>query len=221
MMRINKLLSPVVFLAALALAACGSTSTRSSLDSDGSELRNEQGWLKPSPSLAQTIEIRANEAEFLLNRDGFVELTEWFYRIGEPAYPTLIDMSASQSVKTREVAMAVIARLRDQRLLKPFRRRVPEPAATDRGARAAWARALLGMNDLAGAPILIDTMETHEDPSIRKLAHNELVRHVSDNGIEYNAYGTVEERAQGIAAWREWYSRTRTGSATTGETSAL
>ncbi|MEL6713607.1 MAG: hypothetical protein AAFP86_07530, partial [Planctomycetota bacterium] len=137
---------PTILLAAgIGLLSACASSTRSSLDPAAEELRDEQGWLRPSPALASRIELRANEAEFVKTDVEFIELYEWFCGVGEPAFPTLLDMAASESIKTREVAFASIARLRDPRLLGPLKARVQEPTTSELSMRAAWGRALLGM----------------------------------------------------------------------------
>jgi len=203
-------LSLVVVFAPLALAlplgACSGGPTKASTsaveDASGADGR----WLEPSPQLAHQIEVRANEAEFISTLDEFQELAEWFYSVGEPAYPTLLDMAASGSQRIREVGMAVVAMRADQRLLAPFKERVPVPEESEQAARYNYARALLAMNDLAGVPLLIEGLE---DTNVvtRRQAHHELTRHLRDTGVPFDPSADPVVRAEQVQAWRDWYER--------------
>lgn len=196
----------LLLAAALPLAACSGGPTKASTSSSVDATGGPGRWLEPSPQLARRIEVRANEAEFIASLDQFQELTEWFYGVGEPAYPTLLDMSASGTTSIRRVGMAVIAMRADPRLLEPFKERVPMPPRTDPEARYDWARAVLAMNDLSGVPLLIEGLEAETEVT-RRQARRELTRHLGDTGIDFDPGADPAVRAAQVQAWRDWYDR--------------
>jgi len=196
----------LLLLAALPLAACSGGPTKASAPSSVDASGGPGRWLEPSPQLARRIEVRANEAEFIASLDQFQELTEWFYGVGEPAYPTLLDMSASGTTWIRRVGMAVIAMRGDPRLLEPFKEHVPMPPRSEPEARYDWARAVLAMNDLAGVPLLIEGLEA-ETEITRRQARRELTRHLGETGVEFDPAADPAVRAAQVREWREWYDR--------------
>lgn len=199
----------LLLAAALPLAACSGGPTKASTATSDDGMGGSGRWLEPSPQLASRIEVRANEAEFIGSLDQFQELTEWFYGVGEPAYPTLLDMAASSSRRIREVGMAVIAMRADQRLLEPFKERVPTPPRSEPAARYDWARTVLAMNDLSGVPILIEGLEA-DTLVTRRQARRELTRRLGETGVDFDPAADPSVRAEQVQAWRDWYERMKT-----------
>ena len=66
-------------------SACVTTKSSTSAVDDGSP------WLKPSPQLRAQIEDAAKRLPWTHQLDR-VDLISWFARVGEPAYPTLLQM---------------------------------------------------------------------------------------------------------------------------------
>lgn len=201
--------------AVLSLGACSSStkqSTHAATPSPtsraaGAERSDEGGddWLEPSPQLASQIEVRSHEVEVISTLEDFVRLSDWFQNVGEPAYPKLLDMAQSRSRRSKEFALSVISAMADPRLLKPFKEQVMLPARENANHRYEYARALLRMGDLQGAPILIEGLEDDE-PMKRQLAYKALVRSTR-NEIPFDANAPAEERVEAVTAWRDWYEK--------------
>ena len=161
-------------------------------------------WLEPSPSLARDIELRSMEVSQMAAQDDFVRLSDWFQSVGEPAYPKLLEMAGSTDDRQRTFSLSVIAAQRDPRILAPLLETVPMSSIPKQQHRYEMARALLMLGDKSGVPILIDGLES---PSRGARAQSITALNRGTNaGIKYNAAASAEERAESVAAWRQWWS---------------
>lgn len=197
------LLAAFVSVLALAAAAC-SSSTKGSTSAAAMESTDVSEWLEPNALLNGQIELRSNEVEVISSLEDFVRLSDWFQNVGEPAYPKLLEMASSSSKRSREFGLSVIAANGDARMLEPFKARIPVPSRDEVNHRYEYARALLRMGDISGAPYLIEGLE-EAGAKKRAMAYNALLESTQNN-IPFDASGTEEERAASVAAWRQWYA---------------
>lgn len=187
----------LVFLA----SSCSSTQGAASSSVDAG---TEVTWLEASPSLARDIEVKSLEVSQMTVQDDFIRLSDWFQSVGEPAYPRLLEMAASSNDAERTFALSVIAAQRDPRLLSPLREAVPMSSIAKQQHRYEMARALLMLGDHAGIPILIDGLES---PSRGARAQSiTALNRGTHAGIPYNAAASDQERAESVAAWRQWWA---------------
>ena len=127
-----------------------------------------------------------------------------FQSVGEPAYPKLLEMAQSTDDTQRTFALSVIAAQRDARLLTPLRESVPMSSLAKQQHRYEMARALLMLGDNSGIPVLIGGLES---PSRGARAQSIAALNRGTNaGIPYNAAASEEERAESVAAWRQWWA---------------
>ncbi|MEM1449796.1 MAG: hypothetical protein AAF957_02260 [Planctomycetota bacterium] len=191
-------------LGLLALTAFLSVATACSSTKGSASSNAEYGvWTEPTADLARQIEQRAMRVSVIASPSEFVELSDWFQTIGEPAYPRLLEMVEIGDMRQRSFALSVISALRDRRLVAPLKAVMPEKALEIQTHRYEYARALATMGDYEMLPALIDGLQD-DDHFLRALA-NQTLREVTNNDVPYEATAPREERQIAVEAWKSWY----------------
>ena len=191
-------------LGLLALTAFLSVAAACSSTKDTASSNAEYGvWTEPTADLARQIEARALQVSVISSPSEYVELSDWFQTVGEPAYPRLLEMIEMGDTRQRSFALSVVSVLRDRRLIAPLKAVMPEAALEMKTHRYEYARALATMGDYEMLPSLIDGLQD-EDQFLRALA-NQTLSEVTNNVVPYSASAPREERQVAVEAWRSWY----------------
>lgn len=199
-MRLDRSLLALALVFSPVLTGCSATKGAVST----TQAEDDGAWLQPSPGLARQIQLRSIEVESAATQDEYVRLSDWFQSVGEPAYPALLDLAGGNSARGRSFALSVIAAMGERRLLEPLREVLPFESLDRAGHRYEYARALVKLGDFSKIPVLIGGLED-ENLYTRAVA-NEALKSATNNAIPFRADGPPEERAQAVAAWREWWS---------------
>jgi hypothetical protein len=173
-------------------AAC--TSTQSSL--------SEPEWLKPSPRLKQQIEDAARRLPWTHGMER-VEMITWFASVGEPGYPTLLEMVQDPRKDVAGSALAALGATRDSRLVDPLRK-LPMPEGPENfDLRLERARALLRLGDWQAVPTLIDGLR--DDRQITRALCAQTLWESTHERFGYDPKGEPADREKAIAAWDAWW----------------
>ncbi len=182
----------------LLLAACGST--RSSVPAGASE----PTWIQPSPDFQRQIELHSAKLPYLQKLEDFVAEIEWFVGAGEPAYPRLLELAASEDPKVAGTALAALGGMQDARLV-PHLNEIPWPPADQPRLGYERARCHLKLGDWARLEILIDGLED-ENLYARSLCFQAL-HETTGETFDYLPRGEDAARAEAVTRWREWNVR--------------
>jgi len=206
--RFVHLLAPLSLL----LGACVSSGGRNSVES----ATDAGAWLQPSPLLAQQI---ADEAERLPYTHGIehLELIRWFASVGEPAYPTMLELACDQRDHVAAAALAALGATMDGRLVVPINGLECWDPGRERSAELELerSRALVRLGDWEAMPTLIEGL-ADESMRVRALCDQALYE-ATRQRFGYEPNGSPESRTQAIRHWEAWWlSRTGEGLLITG-----
>lgn len=192
----TRLHSVVSTLAVCLLSACVSTQSEVASASKASP------WLKPTPTLRQRI---ADEAARLPWTHGIdrVDLIQWFAKVGEPAYPTLLDMVLDPRADVAGAALAALGATRDSRLVEPLRA-LPWPTDGDGGDVALErARTLLRLGDWQMVPRLIAGLS--DERLMTRALCAQALEEATKERFGFDPRAEADERAVAVAKWEEWW----------------
>jgi hypothetical protein len=159
-------------------------------------------WIEPTPQLADKIDQNAQRLPWTTGIER-VELIQWFARIGEPAYPKLLEMVNDPRADVAGAALAALGATRDHRLVEPLRE-LPWPDAEHPDVALERARTLLRLGDWTMVPHLIDGLED-ERVMIRALC-SQALHEATHERFDFDASAPPEVRAESVARWRSWWS---------------
>lgn len=185
-------------LAALALCAvntaCVTTlGSPSSTSSDGE-------WLEPSPTLRRQIEDEAKRLPWTHGMER-VETIHWFASVGEPAYPTLLQMVLDPRPDVAGAALAALGATKDSRLVEPLRE-LPWPDADRSDLALERARTLLRLGDWQMVPHLVKGLRD-ERMMTRALCIQALDESTKERfGFDPRADEATREKS--VKRWEEW-----------------
>jgi len=175
----------------LLLAACASTDPAS-----------RENWLKPSPTLAQTIDQKAERMAWTHNLEDRVELIQWFAGVGEPAYPKWLELAEDERPHVAGSALAALGATGDPSLIKYIREIHVD--RDDQSLRLEHARALANLGDWGETRVLIDALRS-EQPYTRAVAARTL-RNLTGQSLGYDARAEEGEREQAVQRWERWWA---------------
>jgi len=162
-------------------------------------------WLEPSPHLRMQIEDQVERLPWTSGVER-IELIQWFATVGEPAYPTLLELATDERSHVAGAALAALGATGDSRLVEPMRSLAWPDAAHD-SLRLERARALLRLGDWSMVPILIDGLEA-EHLMVRALCGQALYESTRERfGFEPGADEAA--RAAAVGRWRTWWDARR------------
>lgn len=183
-------------VALVALAAC--TTTSSSVQDAGSN----SPWLKPSPGLRQQIEDAAKRLPWTHGLER-VDAIAWFARVGEPAYPTLLQMVVDPRKDVAGAALAALGATRDSRLVEPLRA-LPWPSAeTSTDLALERARTLLRLGDWQMVPHLITGLR--DDRLMTRALCAQALWESTHERFDYDPKSEGEERENSVRQWDAWW----------------
>lgn len=161
---------------------------------------SEAEFVEPSDQLARDIEAHARSVRIGRDLETFAREAEWFREVGEPAYPTLLELAGDADVRVASFGLATISAQRDPRLLAPLKEVVAEPA--EGALRFEYARALVLLGDWSRVDLIIEALES-EDVRVRGSALKAL-RDATGETLGFHPKGTPSDRATAVARWRAW-----------------
>jgi hypothetical protein len=167
---------------------------------DGETRAKEPAFTAASDQLTREIENHAQAVRAGRNLEAFAREAEWFRGVGEPAYPTLIELAGDSDVRVASFGLATISAQRDPRLLAPLKEAVPTP--TDGPLRLEYARALALLGDWSQVEILVEALVS-EDMHVRGSAIKAL-RDATGETLGFHPQGAPSDRAAAVDRWRAW-----------------
>ena len=189
----------LLLVAASSVLLLGCASTGGSKDTEGSE----SPWLAPSPSLRQEIDRQAQRLPWTHGMDR-VEIIHWFASVGEPAYPTLLELAVDPRPDVAGAALASLGATGDARLVKPLQE-LPWPGQGHSTLALERARTLMRLGDWSMAPSLIEALSSQR--LLTRALAIQALSEATNERFGYEADGDPEARAEAIARWRAWWAR--------------
>lgn len=159
-------------------------------------------WLKPSPQLRAQIEDAGKRLPWTHGLDR-VDLITWFAKVGEPAYPTLLQMVLDPRKDVAGAALAALGATRDSRLVEPLNK-LPWPEG-QQGTDLALerARTLLRLGDWQMVPLLIGGLRD-ERLVTRALCIQALFESIHER-YEFDPRGEPDAREASVKQWEQWW----------------
>ncbi len=191
----RRLLSASLLVLA-SLASCATNATTSASFS-ASE------WLEPSPELQRKIDQKEAEVSLCPDQFTWIGLSDWYQSVGEPAYPSLLQMVQYGDMRQRSFSLCVIAAMQDRRLLEPMREALPPASLEAEGTRRESARALAKMGDFSELPVLIEALRDSSPEQFGRAAR--ALETVTNSDIPVSANTTAEEREEIVEAGLQWW----------------
>ena len=181
---------------ALVLAACASTHEQTPSD------RPNHTWLEPSPLLREQIDQQAKRLPWVHGVEERVGIIQWFASVGEPAYPTLLELVVDPRPDVAGAALAALGATRDERLVEPLRK-LPWPTAENEDLALERARTLLFLGDWSMGEHLINGLRD-ERKFTRALCIKALAD-VTKERFDYDPDAEPEVREASVKRWEEWW----------------
>jgi hypothetical protein len=182
-------------LLALALVGCAGPGS-------GKTSARETEWLEPSPYLREQIDQQAQRLPWVHGMEERVAIIQWFASVGEPAYPTLLELVLDPRPDVSGAALAALGATRDARLVEPLRS-LPWPSIEDEDLALERARTLLYLGDWSMAEHLIVGLRD-ERPYTRALCIKALAD-VTKERFGYEASAPDAERETAVQRWESWW----------------
>ena len=199
----------VGFVLAMVLG-CASTRSSVSTGGGGSE------WLEPSPQLKEQIVESAKRLPWTHGLER-VELVHWFAQVGEPAYPTLLEMVLDPRKDVAGAALAALGATRDQRLVMPLRG-LAWPKDVDSDLALERARTLLRLGDWERVPELIEGLK--DERLVTRALCIQALYEATHERFGYDARAEEGERATAVEKWSAWWKERSSDPLLVGKTAA-
>ncbi len=183
----------------------GCASTHSAVKT--SETESEEPWIAPTPVLRQRIEDEAARMPWTHGIER-VDLIHWFAKVGEPAYPTLLQMVLDPRPDVAGAALAALGATRDSRLVEHLRA-LPWPD-DDQGSDLALerARTLLRLGDWRMMPRLIAGLS--DERLMTRALCAQALEEATHERFDFDPRADAEQRAASIAKWEAWWQARNT-----------
>ena len=182
------------------LALVGSAGCVTSLQTKNPVSSSE--WLEPSPGLRQQIEDCAKRLPWTHGLDR-IDLIGWFSRVGEPAYPTLLDMVMDPRKDVAGAALAALGATRDSRLVEPLRR-LPWPEGDQNSDLALErARTLLRLGDWQMVPHLIAGLR--DERLLTRALCAQALNESTNERFGYDPRAEPDVREASVKQWEAWW----------------
>ena len=188
--------------ALLALACSSACVTTSSSVRTNSHTPSETEWLSASPQLQAQIDDAAKRLPWTHGLER-VELIHWFAQVGEPAYPTLLELALDARVEVSGAALAALGATRDSRLVEPLRALAwsGEPQAELALERA---RTLLRLGDWEMVPQLITGLR--DERLVTRALCIQALYEATHERQGYDARADATEREFAVRKWEQWWA---------------
>jgi len=159
-------------------------------------------WIEPSPALKQKIEANARRLPWTHGVAETTELITWFAEVGEPAYPTLLNLVLDPRPQVAGAALAALGATGDSRLVEHLNA-LPWPTEEAEGLALERARALLVLGDWSMAPHLINGLRN--ESVYRRALCIRALEEATHRRFGYVAGASEEEREAAITQWDAWW----------------
>jgi hypothetical protein len=182
------------------LCAASACTTTSSSVRTNNHVASE--WLEASPQLQQQIDDAAKRLPWTHGLER-VELIHWFAQVGEPAYPTLLELALDARVDVSGAALAALGATRDSRLVEPLRALAwsGEPQAELALERA---RTLLRLGDWQMVPELITGLR--DERLVTRALCIQALYEATHERQGFDARAEVAEREVAVRKWEQWWA---------------
>jgi len=159
-------------------------------------------WLMPSPNLRQQIEEEAKRLPWSHGIER-VDSIRWFAKVGEPAYPTLLEMALDPRQDVAGAALAALGATRDSRLVEHLRA-LPQP----RGSGSAdlqleRARTLLRLGDWQSVPVLIDGLR--DERMMTRALCMQALSEATHERFDFDPQAHELAREVSVQRWESWW----------------
>lgn len=192
--------TPVLAFALLACTSSPESPTKGSVRSRAPE----SDWIQASPNLEREIEEHVAQVPYLQKPDDFLREVDWFVRVGEPAYETLLDVVRDSDPKVAGFALTVFAARGDARVV-PHLAAIPWPEGDSPDQvqlRYERARCHVKLGDWEPMAILVDGLD---DENLWNRAQCfKALRDETGHTFDYHPRLEAVEREEPIRRWREW-----------------
>jgi len=187
-------------IAALLLALCaGCVTTNSSVPA---REPSEGPWLEASPTLRERLADAARRLPWTHGLER-VELIQWFASVGEPAYPTLLELAADPRADVAGAALASLGATRDSRLVEPLRSVTMQSAGSGTDLSFERARALLRLGDWREIPVLVDGLR--DERLITRALCAQALHEATHERHGFDPRGEPDAREAAVGRWEEWW----------------
>jgi len=190
----NHRISIVAVLLAVLSTSCVTTLQSPSTKTDSS------GWLEPSPALRQQIEDEAKRLPWTHGLER-IETIHWFASVGEPAYPTLLQMVVDPRADVAGAALASLGATKDSRLVEPLRE-LPWPDAEHSDLALERARTLLRLGDWAMVPRLVAGLR--DERMMTRALCIQALDEATRERFAFDPRASVELREASVLKWEAW-----------------
>jgi len=186
-----------VLLALVLTAAC--TSTHSSVN----DATSSEPWLKPTPRLRLQIEDEAKRLPWTHGIER-VELIQWFAKVGEPAYPTLLAMVLDPRKDVAGAALAALGATRDTRLVE-YLRELPWPEGEgNKDLALERARTLLRLGDWSTLPQLIAGLR--DERLVTRALCAQALYEATNERFDFDPRADEATREESVRKWEQWWT---------------
>jgi len=160
-------------------------------------------WLEPSPALRNQIEDEAKRLPWTHGMER-LESIMWFARVGEPAYPTLLDMVLDPRKDVAGSALAALGATKDSRLVEPLRA-LPWPEGMENTDLALErARTLLRLGDWQMVPILVKGLR--DERMVTRALCIQALDESTHERFNFDPRAEPDVRELSIRKWEAWVS---------------
>ncbi len=157
-------------------------------------------WLDPSPALAQQIDDQAKKLPWTHGVDR-VQAIQWFAKVGEPAYPKLLELAVDPNPDLAGSALAALGASGDRRLVVPLHQlNWPEPL--DPTVKLERARAYTRLGDWSDVSVLIGGLRS-ESVFTRMLCAQTL-RESTGETFGFDPRASDIDRDTAARKWEQW-----------------
>ena len=175
-------------------ASCASSGSDSAV--------KDSGWIQPSPILAQQIQDEAARLPWTHGFERFEQI-RWFASVGEPAYPTLLELANDPRDGVSAAALAALGATMDRRLVPSIQSLDWSPSRANSDLRFERARALLRLGDWSDIPVLSDGLR--DERTYTRALSLEALKESTRQTMGYDPHADEELRAEGIERWERWW----------------
>lgn len=183
-----------LLITALLLAACSSPKRV--------DVVSSERWIQPSPVLSEQL---ANEAERLpWTRDiERLELIRWFAGVGEPAFPTLLELVADERDDVSAAALSALGATGDKRLVKYIHEADFRAESRSFDLRLEHARTLLRLGDWSEVPVLIEGLE--DERLLTRALSAQALREATHQDFQFEPKADALSRELAVERWKRWW----------------
>jgi len=160
----------------------------------------DSGWLEPSPALRAQIEDEAKRLPWTHGMER-IETIHWFASVGEPCYPTLLDMVLDPRPDVAGAALAALGATKDSRLVEPLRE-LPWPDAEGSDLALERARTLLRLGDWQMVPHLVSGLR--DERMMTRALCIQALDEATHERFGFDPRGEAAAREASVLRWEAW-----------------